>query len=94
MVDVEQIEFGAFKVYDPKVTVRNNILPPLEELSNCTIWLEGSTLDQTNLEGSSSEEIDLEGSSLDKTNADGASSEENEIDGSSLDQSNLDGDSR
>jgi hypothetical protein len=44
MVDVEQIEFGAFKVYDPKVTVRNNILPPLVELQNCTTCHRGRRL--------------------------------------------------
>jgi hypothetical protein len=28
--------FAGFEVHDPKITVCNNILPPLEELRNCT----------------------------------------------------------
>jgi hypothetical protein len=44
MVDVNTIELGAFKVHDPKVTVRNNILPPLEELQNCTTCHKGRRL--------------------------------------------------
>jgi hypothetical protein len=42
MVDVTPLEeaFG-FKVYNPKVTTHNNILPPLEELQNCTTCLKG-----------------------------------------------------
>ena len=41
MVDVNTIEMGTTKVYPPKVTVLNNILPPLEELQNCTTCHKG-----------------------------------------------------
>jgi len=32
------------KVYPPKVTVRNNIFPPLEELQNCSTCIKGREL--------------------------------------------------
>jgi hypothetical protein len=44
MVDIETIELAPMKVYPPKVTVRNNILPPLEELRNCTTCHKGRPL--------------------------------------------------
>jgi hypothetical protein len=43
MVDLDPVEMG-FKVYDPKVTVRNDILPPLTELQNCTTCHHGRAL--------------------------------------------------
>ena len=38
-----------WKVYPPKVTVRNNIVPPLEELQNCTTCHRGRRLPQDSM---------------------------------------------
>ncbi len=50
MVDLKSIELGEFKVCPPKVTVQNNIVPPLAELCNCTTCHKGVRLPDDTLD--------------------------------------------